>query len=112
MSQLRPRVLGRSSTPPVPPAAGRVDRSSSSAARGPIGAGSGTAGDVLASLKKRPVCPAGHTPRFQKIDNSPQRVGGLQVFSDNRNKRMWATRPWPEDAQIIGEVKWLGRSLP
>ena len=34
------------------------------------------------------------------------------LLSDNRNKRMWATRPWPEDAQIIGEVKWLGRSLP
>ena len=38
----------------------------------------------------------------------------LQLFgvSDNRNKRMWATRPLPEDAQIIGEVIWLGRSLP
>ena len=34
---------------------------------------------------------------------------GWLVVSDNRNKRMWATRPWPEDAQIIGEVKWLGR---
>ena len=37
---------------------------------------------------------------------------GWLLVSDNRNKRMWATRPWPEDAQIIGEVKWLGRSLP
>ena len=37
---------------------------------------------------------------------------GWLLVSDNRNKRMWATRPLPEDAQIIGEVKWLGRSLP
>ena len=34
------------------------------------------------------------------------------LVSDNRNKRTWATVPWPEDAQVIGEVKWVARSLP
>ena len=37
---------------------------------------------------------------------------GWLLLSDNPNKRAWATRPWPEDAEIIGEVKWVGRSLP
>ena len=40
------------------------------------------------------------------------REAGWLLVSDNRNKKTWATRPWPEDAQVIGEVKWLGRSLP
>ena len=37
---------------------------------------------------------------------------GWLLVSDNPNKRAWPTRPWPEDAEIIGEVKWLGQSLP
>ncbi len=40
------------------------------------------------------------------------REAGWLLVSDNRNKRTWATHPWPEDAQVIGEVKWVGRSLP
>jgi len=40
------------------------------------------------------------------------REAGWLLVSDNPNKRAWATQPWPEDAAIIGEVKWLGRSLP
>ena len=40
------------------------------------------------------------------------REAGWLLVSDNRNKRTWATVPWPEDAQVIGEVKWVARSLP
>ena len=31
--------------------------------------------------------------------------------SDNRNKRRWPTRPWPDDAKSVREVKWLGRTF-
>ena len=37
---------------------------------------------------------------------------GWLLVSDSNAKEIWATRPWPEDAQIIGEVKWVGRALP
>ena len=37
---------------------------------------------------------------------------GWLLVSDSTAKDVWATRPWPEDAQIIGEVKWVGRALP
>ena len=37
---------------------------------------------------------------------------GWLLVSDSSAKEIWATRPWPEDAQIIGEVKWVGRALP
>ena len=40
------------------------------------------------------------------------REAGWLLVSDNRNKRTWATRPWPDEAQVIGEVKWVARSLP
>lgn len=30
---------------------------------------------------------------------------GWLLVSDSTAKEIWATRPWPEDAQIIGEVK-------
>ena len=36
---------------------------------------------------------------------------GWLVQNDNRNKRAWPTRPWPDDAQIVGQVKWLGRTF-
>ena len=36
---------------------------------------------------------------------------GWLLKSDNRNKRRWPTRPWPDDAKIVGEVKWLGRTF-
>ena len=36
---------------------------------------------------------------------------GWLLKSDNRNKRTWPTRPWPDEAKIVGEVKWLGRTF-
>ena len=36
---------------------------------------------------------------------------GWLIQSDNPNKRAWPTRGWPDDAQIVGEVKWVGRSF-
>ena len=36
---------------------------------------------------------------------------GWLLVSDSSAKQIWATRPGPEDAEIIGEVKWVGRSL-
>ena len=30
---------------------------------------------------------------------------GWLLESDNRNKRAWPTRPWPDEAKIVGEVR-------
>ena len=37
---------------------------------------------------------------------------GWLLVSDNRDKTTWTTRPWPEGAEIVGEVKWVAQSLP
>ena len=37
---------------------------------------------------------------------------GWLLESDNPDRKRWATRLWPEDAEIVGEVRWVGRSLP
>lgn len=37
---------------------------------------------------------------------------GWLLVSDSPDKNTWATRPWPEDADIVGEVKWVGSALP
>ena len=39
------------------------------------------------------------------------RVGWL-LESDHPQRSLWPTQPWPEDAEIVGEVRWVGRSLP
>ena len=36
---------------------------------------------------------------------------GWLMSSDNPNKAGWPTEPWPDEATIVGEVKWLGRAL-
>ena len=36
---------------------------------------------------------------------------GWLLQSDNRNKRAWPTRPWPDEAKIVGQVKWLRRTF-
>lgn len=36
---------------------------------------------------------------------------GWLLVSDNPDKRTWPTKPWPDDGEIVGEVKWLGRSF-
>ena len=37
--------------------------------------------------------------------------GVWQLVSDNPDKRTWPNRPWPEDAAIVGEVKWTARTF-
>ena len=37
---------------------------------------------------------------------------GWLLVSDSPNKNTWVTRPWPEEADIIGEVRWVGSALP
>ena len=37
--------------------------------------------------------------------------GAWQIVSDNPNKHVWPTRPWPPDAEIVGEVKWAARTF-
>ena len=39
------------------------------------------------------------------------RTVGWLLESDNPDKRAWPTRPFPDDAQLVGEVKWTGRSF-
>ena len=38
--------------------------------------------------------------------------GVWQLVSDNPDKRAWPNRPWPEDAEIVGAVRWTARTLP
>ena len=39
------------------------------------------------------------------------RAGTWQLVSDNPNKQAWPTVPWPDDAPVIGEVKWAARTF-
>ena len=39
------------------------------------------------------------------------KVGWL-LESDNPIRAEWPTKPWPDDAVVVGEVRWVGRSLP
>ena len=36
---------------------------------------------------------------------------GWMLVSDNPDKDKFPTQPWPEDATVIGEVKWDGQSF-
>ena len=38
-------------------------------------------------------------------------AGAWQLLSDNPNKHVWPTRPWPPGAEIVGEVKWAARTF-
>ena len=38
-------------------------------------------------------------------------AGAWQLVSDNLNKHVWPTRPWPPGAEIVGEVKWTARTF-
>ena len=38
-------------------------------------------------------------------------AGAWQLVSDNPNKHLWPTRPWPTDAVVVGEVKWAARTF-
>ncbi len=37
---------------------------------------------------------------------------GWMLESDHPQRSLWPTQPWPEDGEIVGEVRWVGRSLP
>ena len=37
--------------------------------------------------------------------------GAWQLVSDNPDKLTWPNRPWPPNAQIVGEVRWTGRTF-
>ena len=37
--------------------------------------------------------------------------GGWLLVSDNPNRRTWPSRPWPNDAKVVGQVRWVGRTL-
>ena len=38
-------------------------------------------------------------------------AGVWELVSDNPNKHLWPTRPWPPDAVVVGEVKWAARTF-
>ncbi len=38
-------------------------------------------------------------------------AAGWLLVSDNPNKTAWPSRPWPREANIVGEVKWTARSF-
>ena len=37
--------------------------------------------------------------------------GAWLLVSDNPDKLTWPNRPWPPDAEIVGEVRWAARTL-
>ena len=37
--------------------------------------------------------------------------GSWQLVSDNPDKRAWPTLPWPDDAAVLGEVRWTARTF-
>ena len=39
------------------------------------------------------------------------RAGTWQVISDHPDKRTWPNRPWPPEAEIVGEVAWAARTF-
>ena len=39
------------------------------------------------------------------------RAANWQFVSDNPDKREWPTLRWPNDAEVIGEVKWAARTF-
>ena len=39
------------------------------------------------------------------------RAGTWQLVSDNSDKQEWPTLRWPNDAEVIGEVKWAARTF-
>ena len=39
------------------------------------------------------------------------RTDAWLLVSDNPNKQAWPTVPWPDDAPLIGEVKWAARTF-
>ena len=38
-------------------------------------------------------------------------AGVWQLVSDNPDKLTWPNRPWPSDAEIVGEVRWTARTF-
>ena len=45
----------------------------------------------------------------RRLSRHPQ--GAWLLKADNPDKRVWPTRPRPDDARIVGEVRWMGRSF-
>ena len=39
------------------------------------------------------------------------RADRWQLVSDSPNKQAWPTVPWPDEAPVIGEVKWAARTF-
>ena len=55
----------------------------------------------------------------KQIGTSPNQIvkralrsdeAGWMLVSDNPEKDSCPTRPWPDDAKVIGEMKWYGQS--
>ena len=38
-------------------------------------------------------------------------AGAWRLLSDNPDKAAWPTLPWPDTAEVIGEVKWAARTF-
>ena len=45
----------------------------------------------------------------RRLTHDPE--AGWLLSSDNPDRTGWPTEPWPDNATIVGEVKWLGRAL-
>ena len=45
----------------------------------------------------------------KRVIHDPE--AGWLLVSDNPDKTAWPTRAWPDNAKVVGEVKWLGRTF-
>ena len=36
---------------------------------------------------------------------------GWLLRSDNPDKRVWPSLPWPDDAEVVGQARWVSRTL-
>ena len=55
------------------------------------------------------VIRVGDELRVKRAVNSPE--AGWLLVSDHPDKRAWPSLPWPDEATVIGEVRWLRRSF-
>ena len=40
-----------------------------------------------------------------------ERGSKWQLVSDNPDKTLWPDVAWPDDAEVVGQVCWVGRTL-
>ena len=45
------------------------------------------------------------------VKRTVERGSSWQLVSDNPDKALWPDVAWPDDAAVVGQVCWVGRTL-